>query len=890
MIRRRLLQLTIPLIGAFLLLSAIFFFFASFGSSQVAANATTYGVGIGPDNQAQAADGGDTITYTYWVSNTGDSTDTYTITAANELGWPTDVSSETVTIASQISDTVVLTIEVDSAASAGPVITTITATSSSPIFLSGFSTNTTTINAAYGVEIVENESITALPGTTVVYSHTVTNLGNSSDTFDITADSDKSYTTTVPAPLTLSSGISGTINISIEIPAGESAGVVDVITVTATSQGPSSKSDFVVDTTTVAAVLDVDIEQDESGSADPGATAIYTHTVTNTGNKSEKFNISASSDQPFVTRVSPTSLTLNKDESGLVRVEIDVPGAAGSDIEDETTVTAASDTDPNVKDSVTDTTAVNQVYAVKIVKNENSTELPGATVVYEHTVTNMGNGTDTFDITAISNQGFTTTVPDPIVLGRGLSEKFEVSIKIPAGEAAGVIDKMTVTATSGGPGGKSDDVVDTTTVAEVLGVDIKKNESGSADPGTTAVYTHTVTNQGNGTEKFNLTASSNQSFVARAVPSSLTLNKGATGLVRVEIDISESADSNIDDKTTVTASSDTDAKVKDSVIDTTTINKHRLFIPLVNTSTEWNQVGASTWANGDEAISVDVCPTDSDLIFAGTEDALRLFDGDSWTTFTGDVPIGGKINSIVMDESCGVVYVAVFKGNRDDLIDVHGVWEGKLDNQDNWVWRELTGGVDVSLVRKVVLSDGTLFAAGGFGIAYLENDAWIATNVAAGPIKTIMDLSVADGVHNSGPVYAVRWEEKKVFHNIDPGSKPGEWSEISGLADIPDNGWVRSVAGDESNVRYVGTTSNLYRLTGTNWGLVKNQESRTILISDNVYAGFSGTPGAGVYISTDQGANFSPYNAGWTVPDDVFVLVDNPDYLFAATSAGVFKR
>ncbi|GMQ78529.1 MAG: hypothetical protein BMS9Abin02_1045 [Anaerolineae bacterium] len=789
MIRRRLLQLTIPLIGAFLLLSAIFFFFATFGASRVAANGPVYGVAIGPDSQAQTADAGDTITYTYWVSNTGVSTDTYTITAANELGWPTAVSPVTVTITSQISDTVVLTIEVDSAAPAGPAITTITATSSSPILLTDFSTNTTTVNA----------------------------------------------------------------------------------------------------------VLDVDIEKDETGSADPGTTAVYTHTVTNTGNKGEKFNFTASSAPLYDTQVSPTSLTLNKDEVGVVTVEIDIPSTAGSIVEVKTTVTATADTDANVKDSVIDTTAVNQVYAVKIVKNESSTALPGDTVVYEHTVTNMGNGTDTFNITAVSNQGFTTTVPDPIVLGRGLSKKIEVSVKIPAGAAAGLIDKMTVTATSTGDGSKSDSVVDTTTVAEVFSVDIKKNESGSADPGATAVYTHTVTNQGNGREKFNLSATSNQGFATRVVPSSLTLNKGASGLVRVEIDISESADSTIDDKTTVTAASGTDANVKDSVIDTTTINRHRLLIPLVSTSTEWNQVGANSWTDGDEATSADVCPSDSDLIFAGTEDALRLFDGNSWTTLTGDVPKDGIISSIVMNDSCNAVYVVVFKGSKDPIIGAHGVWEGTLSDQGKWLWQELTGGVDVTFARKVALSEGTLFAGGGFGIAYWASNRWNDTGVSASPSEPIMDISVANGLKNEGPLYAVKWLEKKVYRNTNPGINPGDWALITGLDDIPDNGWVRSVAGDSSSVRYVGTTRNLYGLSGKSWGLIKEQQSRTVLIKENVYAGFAGNittgeVGDGVYISTDQGANFSPYNEGWKPPQTVYVLVDNPDYLFVATSAGVFRR
>jgi hypothetical protein len=153
-----------------------------------------------------------------------------------------------------------------------------------------------------------------------------------------------------------------------------------------------------------------------------------------------------------------------------------------------------------------------------------------------------------------------------------------------------------------------------------------------------------------------------------------------------------------------------------------------------------------------------------------------------------------------------------------------------------------------------------------------------------------MDLSVADGVKNEGPLYAVKWLDKMVYHNTNPGSNPADWAPIADLDDIPDNGLVRSVAGDESNVRYVGTTGNLYGLTGKSWGLVKDQGSRTVLISGNVYAGFAGTPGDGVYISTDQGASFSPYNEGWKTPQTIFVLVDNPDYLFAATSAGVFKR
>ena len=96
---------------------------------------------------------------------------------------------------------------------------------------------------------------------------------------------------------------------------------------------------------------------------------------------------------------------------------------------------------------------------------------PGTQITYDHVVTNTGNYTDTFTISASSSRGWSLEIPsNPVEVGPGQSAGIQVKVTIPSNAVWGVEDRTVVTATSGINTDLSDSAVDTTTVNLRCGV------------------------------------------------------------------------------------------------------------------------------------------------------------------------------------------------------------------------------------------------------------------------------------------------------------------------------------------------------------------------------------------------------------------------------------
>ena len=103
---------------------------------------------------------------------------------------------------------------------------------------------------AYGVEFMApTDALTGMVGTTVTYTVHVTNTGNFTDTFDMSL-AGNDWTTTAPMSVTLGAGESAMAYVTVEIPADATDGEMDMVTITATSQGDDSVMADVMLTTT----------------------------------------------------------------------------------------------------------------------------------------------------------------------------------------------------------------------------------------------------------------------------------------------------------------------------------------------------------------------------------------------------------------------------------------------------------------------------------------------------------------------------------------------------------------------------------------------------------------------------------------------------------------
>lgn len=189
--------------------------------------------------------------------------------------------------------------------------------------------------------------------------------------------------------------------------------------------------------------------------------------------------------------------------------------------------------DSNVQRTVlsnTVTTLVQQVNGFTLVQPNTRTANPGSQVFFPHTLTNTGNGTDTYTLSAADATGddfnfqsgsikiyidadgdgnpdnYTAVNPtDTITLVPGASYRFIVAATVPVGAIAGQEGKVTVSATSADTGATVPVPVtipntDTARIVQGAAMEVTKATSASSgEPGSTFFYTITYRNNGNAT-------------------------------------------------------------------------------------------------------------------------------------------------------------------------------------------------------------------------------------------------------------------------------------------------------------------------------------------------------------------------------------------------------
>ena len=207
-------------------------------------------------------------------------------------------------------------------------------------------------------------------------------------------------------------------------------------------------------------------------------------------------------------------------------------------------------------------TTVQQVGSVSLAAGAPKNAASGAQVTYAHTLTNNGNGPDTFALTAANTGGvfnMATTVFYPDTNGDGVADagapaitttpsvaagatyRFVAVSSLPAGLANGSTNAVTVTATSTFDATAKATSIDTTTVAGGAAVDITADTTGAGAKGAgagaeataqdsknvaaggTARFTLWLANAGGSPDTFNLDASTVANFGTVGLPSGWTV-------------------------------------------------------------------------------------------------------------------------------------------------------------------------------------------------------------------------------------------------------------------------------------------------------------------------------------------------------------------------------
>ena len=448
------------------------------------------------------------VTYTHTLTNASNYTETISLSKQHTEEWLESLTpDDSVELGPWATDSVIFNLEIPPDSGGVTDIATITATLGSVI--SARAVDTTTVQSNYAFELLPlAQSSLAGPSEVVTFTHFLTNTGNIADAFNLEVANDQggwANPVLSEETIALSPGGSQEIVITVTVPSGAYLGQVNetTLTVSSTSTGESQSA---VDTITVEipVIRTVAIGLPASSSAYPEETVTYHHQITNTGNISDSYSLTAASQLGWSgLTVEPTEVTLTAGESHPFTVTFTVPASAEAGLLEHTTVTATSQSDSNVSATLVDTTTVSLVSSFTFTADQAAEALPGESLVYTHTLENLGNAEELFDLTANSSLSWTVAVSpqSTVTLAAGGTAQVAVTVTVPSDAAAGLLDTTVVTATSQSEGAQAQ-VTDETTVLAVPAVEIAPPHEDSALPGSSVVYTHTLINSGNATDDF----------------------------------------------------------------------------------------------------------------------------------------------------------------------------------------------------------------------------------------------------------------------------------------------------------------------------------------------------------------------------------------------------
>lgn len=494
-------------------------------------------------------------------------------------------------------------------------------------------TVSTVVQQVAALTLTANGAKYVTPGGQVAYPHTLTNTGNGADSFNLATSNggDFSFTsvtayadadgdgipdnaTAITSTGTLAAGGEFRFVVVDTVPASAAAGAINNLVVTATSVFAASATASNTDTTSVTtnAVINVTKAMDQTNGASPSGPRTITLTYSNSGNvAASKLSLADALPSgmiyvPGSGRWSATGATVltdadnTDDQSGIVydwnitqpgRVTAQIAAvAAGSSgrlsFQVSIAPNLASGTHPatantasysynngnaDVSPGNTNTVqfGVNRRNGVTLGGETVASASQGGTVSFANTVTNTGNGTDSFDI-SVGTDNFppgTTFVlyqadgatplldsnnngtPDTGPLAAGTSTTVVLQAILPASASGGPYT-VQKTATSAADATVSASTSDTLSTIVGNSVDLTNNTTGAsapgagvgpegaavvtnrADPGSTSRFTLHVSNTSSVADSFGLAASSNGSFTTQTLPAGWSVTfRNASGAV-----------------------------------------------------------------------------------------------------------------------------------------------------------------------------------------------------------------------------------------------------------------------------------------------------------------------------------------------------------------------
>ena len=272
---------------------------------------------------------GDTITYTYTITNTGDTTIGEISVIDNVLG---DITPADTEIAAGEVLTFTATHVVTEADLPGPIVNTVTVTGTDPQGTPVEEPATETVDVTYAASIEVSKSAStssAAIGETVTYTYIITNTGDVAVT-DLALTDDQLGTIELPQT-SLLAGESITVEKAYQATKIDLPRIVNVATATAKDSITGNDVPPATDTVTVSLSYEPDYTVTKTASpesASVGQTVVYTYVVENTGNIVLE-EIILVDDQLGPVTLDKTSLQLGESATGTLEYTIapdDLPG------------------------------------------------------------------------------------------------------------------------------------------------------------------------------------------------------------------------------------------------------------------------------------------------------------------------------------------------------------------------------------------------------------------------------------------------------------------------------------------------------------------------------------------------------------------------------------
>ena len=305
-------------------------------------------------------------------------------------------------------------------------------------------------------------------------------------------------------------------------------------------------------------------EYDNAGFEEAGATIVYAHEVTNTGNSADSFDITVVGREGWAVQlIDPGSGaviatdsnadgvwdggetintgTLAAGESLEYELRVMIPSGASTNDAESTAIRATSNRNPAVSDLATDETVVVGGFGPVIMLPDNSgVGISGGSVVYNHRVINNTGATDTFDLVATSlwidpdtslpapwpatfywdsngdgtyTDGVDIAITNTRQLADGEWQDIFLVIDVPGGLSAGTVDVAYLSAVSrNDPDNLFATATDTTTIDPPTHLDLSGGGTRSLDltapsPETTGIFPGVLRNYSDVVETYNFTIS-----------------------------------------------------------------------------------------------------------------------------------------------------------------------------------------------------------------------------------------------------------------------------------------------------------------------------------------------------------------------------------------------